>query len=92
MLAIGRASWPSPSCFSWTSLFSASAPDGGIARQGHHEHQSGNGITTVISEQYARPILPSSTTATCSRTVARPRRNLQELIDNPDVKSAYFGL
>jgi branched-chain amino acid transport system ATP-binding protein len=51
------------------------------------------GITTVISEQYARPILPIINYGyVLENGGAVLEGTSQELIDNPDVKSAYFGL
>jgi branched-chain amino acid transport system ATP-binding protein len=51
------------------------------------------GITTLISEQYARPILPIINYGyVLENGGAVLEGTSQELIDNPDVKSAYFGL
>lgn len=51
------------------------------------------GITTMISEQYARPILPIIHHGyVFENGGAVLEGNSQELMDNPDVKSAYFGL
>jgi len=51
------------------------------------------GITTLISEQYARPILPIIHYGyVLENGGAVLEGTSQELIDNPDVKSAYFGL
>jgi len=51
------------------------------------------GITTMISEQYARPILPIIHYGyILENGGAVLEGNSQELMDNPDVKSAYFGL
>src|SRR5512139_1212949 len=51
------------------------------------------GITTVIAEQYARPILPIINYGyVLENGGAVLEGTSQELIDNPDVKSAYFGL
>jgi len=51
------------------------------------------GITTLISEQYARPILPIIHYGyILENGGAVLEGNSQELMDNPDVKSAYFGL
>ena len=54
-------------------------------------HQTG--ITIMISEQYARPILPIVEYAyVLENGGAVLKGTSQELMDNPDVKSAYFGL
>ncbi|HSB06255.1 MAG TPA: ATP-binding cassette domain-containing protein [Thermodesulfobacteriota bacterium] len=51
------------------------------------------GITILISEQYARPILPIIHYGyILENGGAVLEGNSQELMDNPDVKSAYFGL
>ncbi len=51
------------------------------------------GLTTMISEQYARPIFPiidyGYVLENGGVVVEGPS---QELMDNPDVKSAYFGI
>ncbi len=51
------------------------------------------GITLFIAEQYARPILPIIDFGyVLENGGAVLDGTSQELIDNPDVKSAYFGL
>jgi branched-chain amino acid transport system ATP-binding protein len=51
------------------------------------------GITILISEQYARPILPIVHYAyVLENGGAVLEGTSEELMDNPDVKSAYFGL
>jgi branched-chain amino acid transport system ATP-binding protein len=53
-------------------------------------HQTG--ITIMISEQYARPIAPIVHYAyVLENGAAVLEGTSQELMDNPDVKSAYFG-
>jgi branched-chain amino acid transport system ATP-binding protein len=50
-------------------------------------------ITILISEQYARPILPIIHHGyVLENGGAVLEGSSQELMDNPDVKSAYFGL
>ncbi len=50
-------------------------------------------ITILISEQYARPILPIINYGyVLENGGAILRGTSQELMENPDVKSAYFGL
>ncbi len=50
-------------------------------------------IGILITEQYARPILPIVDYAyILENGGAVLEGTSQELIDNPDVKSAYFGL
>lgn len=51
------------------------------------------GLTVLISEQYARPILPIIDHGyVLENGGAVLEGSSQELMDNPDVKSAYFGL
>jgi branched-chain amino acid transport system ATP-binding protein len=51
------------------------------------------GISILISEQYARPILPIIDHGyVLENGGAVLEGSSQELMDNPDVKSAYFGL
>jgi len=51
------------------------------------------GITILITEQYARPILPIVNYGyVLENGGAVLEGTSRELIDNPDVKSAYFGL
>jgi branched-chain amino acid transport system ATP-binding protein len=51
------------------------------------------GITVAISEQYARPILPIVHYAyVLENGGAVLEGTSEDLMDNPDVKSAYFGL
>jgi branched-chain amino acid transport system ATP-binding protein len=51
------------------------------------------GITVLISEQYARPLLPIIDYGyVLENGGAVLEGSSQELMDNPDVKSAYFGL
>lgn len=51
------------------------------------------GVTILISEQYARPILPIVDYGyVLENGGAVLEGNSEELMDNPDVKSAYFGL
>ena len=51
------------------------------------------GIAILIAEQYARPILPIIDFGyVLENGAAVLDGTSQELIENPDVKSAYFGL
>ncbi|RMG84463.1 MAG: ABC transporter ATP-binding protein, partial [Candidatus Dadabacteria bacterium] len=50
------------------------------------------GVTVLVAEQYARPVLPYVDYAYIvenGSTVLEGTR--QELMDNPDVRAAYFG-
>jgi branched-chain amino acid transport system ATP-binding protein len=58
-----------------------------------HDINLQTGITVLISEQYARPILPIIHHGyILENGGAVLEGSSQELVDNPDVKSAYFGL
>jgi len=51
------------------------------------------GITVLIAEQYARPILPIIAYAyVLENGGAVVEGTAAELLDNPDVKSAYLGV
>ena len=51
------------------------------------------GISVVITEQYARPVLPIVDYAFVLENGAAVLEGTQaELMDNPDVRSAYFGI
>ena len=50
------------------------------------------GISVVVAEQYARPVLPSVDHAYILENGSLVMEGTsRELLDNPDVKSAYFG-
>ena len=51
------------------------------------------GITIIITEQYARPVIPIIDQGYILENGSSvPRGTKEELMDNPDVKSAYFGV
>jgi branched-chain amino acid transport system ATP-binding protein len=51
------------------------------------------GISVLITEQYARPVLPIVDYAFILENGAAVMEGTQqELMDNPDVRSAYFGI
>jgi branched-chain amino acid transport system ATP-binding protein len=51
------------------------------------------GITTIIAEQYARPVLPIVDYAyIVENGAAVLAGESDELMANPDVRAAYFGL
>ena len=52
-----------------------------------------SGMTIVISEQFARPILPMIDRGYVIENGMLSLSGAgQELMDNPEVKSAYFGI
>jgi branched-chain amino acid transport system ATP-binding protein len=51
------------------------------------------GITTIVTEQYARPVLPIVDYAyILENGSAVLEGESAELMENPDVRAAYFGL
>jgi branched-chain amino acid transport system ATP-binding protein len=57
------------------------------------EIQAATGITIIIAEQYARPVIPVvSRGYIIENGSAILSGTKEELMNNPDVKSAYFGV
>ncbi len=51
------------------------------------------GVTIIVTEQYARPVLPIVDFGyILENGAAVLEGSRKELLDNPDVKSAYFGV
>ncbi|MDI7261705.1 MAG: ATP-binding cassette domain-containing protein [Thermodesulfobacteriota bacterium] len=94
MLAIGRALMAQPKLLLLDEPLLGLSPlmEAMLARAIRGINQQ-TGITTLISEQYARPILPIIDFGyILENGGAVLEGTSQELMDNPDVKSAYFGL
>ena len=94
MLAIGRALMAQPKLLLLDEPLLGLSPlmEAMLARSIHDINQQ-TGITLLISEQYARPILPIIHFGyVLENGGAVLQGTSQELMDNPDVKSAYFGL
>jgi branched-chain amino acid transport system ATP-binding protein len=94
MLAIGRALMAQPKLLLLDEPLLGLSPlmEAMLARTIHDINQQ-TGITILISEQYARPILPIVHYGyVLENGGAVLKGTSQELMDNPDVKSAYFGL
>ena len=94
MLAIGRALMAQPKLLLLDEPLLGLSPlmEAMLARS-VRDINIQTGITILISEQYARPILPIIHHGyILENGWAVLEGNSQELMDNPDVKSAYFGL
>jgi branched-chain amino acid transport system ATP-binding protein len=94
MLAIGRALMAQPKLLLLDEPLLGLSPlmEAMLARAMRGINQQ-TGITLLISEQYARPILPIIDFGyILENGGAVLEGTSQELMDNPDVKSAYFGL
>ncbi|OGP89310.1 MAG: ABC transporter ATP-binding protein [Deltaproteobacteria bacterium RBG_16_47_11] len=94
MLAIGRALMAQPKLLLLDEPLLGLSPlmEAMLARSVRDINLQ-TGITILISEQYARPILPIIHYGyILENGGAVLEGTAQELMDNPDVKSAYFGL
>jgi branched-chain amino acid transport system ATP-binding protein len=94
MLAIGRAMMANPKVLLLDEpLLGLSPAYQDIVIKGTREIRDTRGISIVITEQYARPIMPiidyGYILENGSSVLAGTK---EELLDNPDVKSAYFGV
>ncbi|MBN1225560.1 MAG: ATP-binding cassette domain-containing protein [Deltaproteobacteria bacterium] len=94
MLAIGRALMAQPKMLLLDEpLLGLSPAIEEVLTDAVEEINRDMGITMLISEQYARPILPIIHYGyVLENGGAVLEGNSKELMDNPDVKSAYFGL
>jgi branched-chain amino acid transport system ATP-binding protein len=94
MLAIGRALMAQPKLLLLDEPLLGLSPlmEAMLARAVHDINLQ-TGIAILITEQYARPILPIIHHGhILENGGAVLEGTAQELMDNPDVKSAYFGL
>jgi branched-chain amino acid transport system ATP-binding protein len=94
MLAIGRALMAQPKLLLLDEPLLGLSPlmEAMLARTVRDINQQ-TGITIMITEQYARPVLPIIHYGyILENGGAVLKGTAQELMENPDVKSAYFGL
>jgi len=94
MLAIGRALMAQPKLLLLDEpLLGLSPLVESMLAQAVNDINKQTGITILIAEQYARPILPIIQYGyILENGGAVLEGTSQELMENPDVKSAYFGL
>ena len=94
MLAIGRALMAKPRVLLLDEpLLGLSPAYQKIVVNGAKAIRDTKGITIIITEQYARPVIPiidyGYILENGSNVLSGTK---EELLDNPDVKSAYFGI
>jgi branched-chain amino acid transport system ATP-binding protein len=94
MLAIGRALMAQPKILMLDEpLMGLSPLVQAMLVRSIREIRNQRGITILVSEQYARPIIPIIDYGyILENGAAVLEGNRQDLLDNPDVRSAYFGV
>lgn len=94
MLAIGRALMASPSMLLLDEpLLGLSPAYQEIVINGTKAIRDSKGISIIITEQYARPVMPIIDYGYILENGSSVLMGTkEELLDNPDVKSAYFGV
>lgn len=94
MLAVGRALMAQPHLlFLDEPLMGLSPLIQAMLVQATREIRDQQGISILITEQYARPVMPIVDYAyILENGAAVMEGNRDKLMDNPDVRSAYFGV
>ena len=94
MLAIGRALMAKPKILLLDEpLLGLSPAYQDIVIDGTKAIRDTKGISIIVTEQYARPVMPIIDRAYILENGSSVLSGTkEELLDNPDVKSAYFGV
>ena len=94
MLAIGRALMAQPKLLLLDEpLLGLSPLMQAILVRATREIRDEKGISIIVTEQYARPVLPIVDYAFILENGAAVLEGTRdELMDNPDIRSAYFGI
>ena len=94
MLAIGRALMAQPKLLLLDEPLSGLSPlIQTMLVRSIKEIRDSRGVTIIVTEQYARPVIPIVDYAFILENGAAVLEGTKdELLDNPDVRSAYFGI
>ena len=94
MLAIGRALMAQPKLLLLDEpLLGLSPMMQAVLVRATKEIRDEQGISIIVTEQYARPVLPIVDYAFILENGAAVLEGTRrELMDNPDIRSAYFGI